>query len=233
MDRKQQIYAALKPKVKSFGFTKKELMSVAGIIDDNLTLPDDAKDEDVTNAIDEQIEAVVPVLKFGQSYASRIIDANKPDPKKKPKEDGNGDDDDDDNPSAGPKPKADDKGDSETLKLLKSLSEKFEKVESELSAIKTGKATETRRSKIEAKVKDLGEYGKQILKNFDRMSFKDEDDFEEFSSDVDEGIKAYNKERTEKGLDALGASAAGGSKGGDHKKELSDEGIDKLVDGIN
>lgn len=229
MDRKQQIYAALKPKVKSFGFTKKELMSVAGLIDDNLTLSDDAKDEDVTNAIDEQIEAVVPFLKFGQSFASRIIDANKS--QSKPK-DGDGDGDGTTPPAEpNPKPKDGD-GDSETLKLFKSLSEKFENVQKELSDIKAGKTTETRRSKVQAKVKDLGEYGKQLLKNFDRMSFKDEEDFDDYVTDMEEGIKAYNKERTDKGLAALGASAAGHQET-NHKKELSDAEIDKLVDGIN
>lgn len=230
MDRKQQIYAALKPKVKSFGFTKKELMSVAGLIDDNLTLSDDAKDEDVTNAIDDQIEAVVPFLKFGQSFASRIIDANKPKPK-----DGDGDGDGDPNtPPADPQPKPKDgDGDSETLKLLKTLSEKFENVQKELSDIKQGKTTETRRSKVQAKVKDLGEYGKQLLKNFDRMSFKDDEDFDDYVTEMEEGIKAYNKERTDKGLAALGASAAGHHQETDHKKELTDAEIDKLVDGIN
>lgn len=47
MDRKQQVLLKLKPKVKAFGFNKKELMSVAAKIADNLTSADDASDEDV------------------------------------------------------------------------------------------------------------------------------------------------------------------------------------------
>ena len=47
MDRKQQVLLKLKPKVKAFGFNKKELMSVAAKIADNLTSEDDASDEDI------------------------------------------------------------------------------------------------------------------------------------------------------------------------------------------
>lgn len=232
MDRKQQIYAALKPKAVSFGFTKKELMSVAALIDDNLALSDDANDEDVANAINEQIDAVVPILKFGQVYANRIIDADKK--AHQTKNDGNGVDSETEDATQ-QNQSGDDKvsKDNETLKLLKSLSERFETVESELIAIKSSKATETRRSKIEAKVKTLGEYGKQILKNFDRMNFKDEDDFENYASDIDESIKAYNKEMAEKGLDVLGASAAGGGKPAGKVKELGDEEINRIVENIN
>lgn len=47
MDGKQQVLLRLKPKVKAFGFNKKELMSVAAKIADNLTFADDVSDEDV------------------------------------------------------------------------------------------------------------------------------------------------------------------------------------------
>ena len=41
------VYLWFKPKVKAFGFNKKELMSVAAKIADNLTFADDVSDEDV------------------------------------------------------------------------------------------------------------------------------------------------------------------------------------------
>jgi len=226
MERKQQIYAALKPKAKSFGFTKKELMSVAALIDDDLELPDDAKDEEVANAIDERTDAVVPLLKFGQSYASRIIDASK-NTTGHGTDDGKGEHGTDDGVNDG--------GDSEAMKLLKTLSERFEKIEGELSAIKTGKTAETRKARLEKEIKDTGVFGQRILRNFERMSFNDEDDFEEFMTSVKDDLKAYNKERTDKGLEALGVIPSGGqSKEGDHKsEELDDAAIDKLVESIN
>lgn len=225
MERKQQIYAALKPKVKSFGFTKKELMSVASIVDDNLALSEEATDEEVTNAIDEQIDAVVPVLKLGQSYASRIIDANK---NPKPKND---EGDDGDKPS---EPKGDDgNGDNDKFALLM---KEFESMRQELAAFKSGRTTETRKSMLAAKVGKYGEYGKAKLRDFDRMSFKDDEDYDEFLNGVDAELKAIDKERTAKGLDALGNIPPGGgnAKDGDHKTmELDDAAIDKLIEGIN
>lgn len=51
MNRKQQVFVRLKPKMKAFGFNKKELMSVAAKIADNLTSEEDASEEDVNAEI--------------------------------------------------------------------------------------------------------------------------------------------------------------------------------------
>ena len=77
MDRKQQVLLRLKPKVKAFGFNKKELMSVAAKIADNLTSADDASDEDVNAEIDTAIDAVLPYLQVSQSFANRVIEENR------------------------------------------------------------------------------------------------------------------------------------------------------------
>ena len=45
MNRKQLVLLKLKPKVKAFGFNKKELMGIAAQIADNLTSADDAYSE--------------------------------------------------------------------------------------------------------------------------------------------------------------------------------------------
>ena len=55
MDRKEKVLLMLKPKVKAFGFNKKELMGIAAKIADNLTSADDASDEDVNAEIEERI----------------------------------------------------------------------------------------------------------------------------------------------------------------------------------
>ena len=90
MDRKQQVLLKLKPKVKAFGFNKKELMSVAAKIADNLTSTDDASDEDVNAEIDTAIDAVLPYLQVSQSFANRVIEENR----KKNDDDGTDGDDD-------------------------------------------------------------------------------------------------------------------------------------------
>ena len=45
MDRKQKVLLMLKPKVKAFGFNRKELQGIAVKIADNLTSADDAYSE--------------------------------------------------------------------------------------------------------------------------------------------------------------------------------------------
>ena len=64
----------LKPKVKAFGFNKKELMGIAAKIADNLTSADDASDEDVNAEIEERIDVVLPFLQVSQSYANRLAE---------------------------------------------------------------------------------------------------------------------------------------------------------------
>lgn len=74
MDRKQKVLLMLKPKVKQFGFNKKELQGIAAKIADNLTSADDASDEDVNAEIEEKIDAVLPYLQVSQSYANRLVE---------------------------------------------------------------------------------------------------------------------------------------------------------------
>lgn len=77
MDRKQQVLLKLKPKVKAFGFNKKEVMGIAARIADNLTSTDDASDEDVNAEIEAAIDAVLPYLQVSQSFANRVIEENR------------------------------------------------------------------------------------------------------------------------------------------------------------
>ena len=74
MDRKEKVLLMLKPKVKAFGFNKKELMGIAAKIADNLTSADDASDEDVNAEIEERIDVVLPFLQVSQSYANRLAE---------------------------------------------------------------------------------------------------------------------------------------------------------------
>ena len=46
MDRKQQVFLKLKPRVKALGFNRKELMGIAAQIADNLSSADDAYSEE-------------------------------------------------------------------------------------------------------------------------------------------------------------------------------------------
>mgnify|MGYP000552293501 CR=1 FL=1 len=74
MNRQQQVFVRLKLKAKALGFNAKELKGIAANIADNLKSAEDASEEDVNAEIDEQIEAVLPYLTFGQSQANRLLD---------------------------------------------------------------------------------------------------------------------------------------------------------------
>ena len=71
------------------------------------------------------------------------------------------------------------------------------------------KTTTSRKAKLEAILKDSGTFGTCTLKSFSKMSFENDDEFEEFLSEVEEDLKAYNQERADAGL-ALTPPAVGG-----------------------
>lgn len=227
MDRKQQVYAALKPKCNKFGFTQEELKSIAELIDGNLKLADDASEEEVTNAITTAVDATVPILAKGQVMASRVIDAyvkNHPDHKK---------DDDADPDKDKDKDSDKDKDDvnAATLKLIKELTDKVGGLTTELTALKSGKIKESRKEKLEKVLKDTGLYGTSILKGFDRMKFDTDEDFEEYMTDVETQVQDYKKEQKDKGLASM--TKRPGETPHFQGKEISDADIDRLVEGIN
>lgn len=233
MDRKQQVLLKLKPKVKAFGFNKKELMSVAAKIADNLTSADDASDEDVNAEIDTQIDAVLPYLQVGQSLANRVIEENR----KKNDDDETDDDDDDElsnttNRQAGSNkknPKNKGKND-DAPEWAKSMLDTVNALKDEVTTLKGEKITTTRKAKLEAVLKDSGTFGTRTLKSFNKMSFENDDEFEEFLSEVEEDLKTYNQERADAGLSTMGTPpAAGGGKPKDDEP-FSDNEIDAMAD---
>ena len=232
MNRKQLVLLKLKPKVKAFGFNKKELMGIAAQIADNLTSADDASEEDVNAEIDQKIDAVLPLLQVGQSYANRLAE----DARKKNDDDETDDDDDiDPTPSwkrqTGSKNPKNNKGKDDTPEWASALLKTVETLNGEIIALKGEKVTTSRKSKLESLLKDSGSYGKRIIKSFDRMKFETDDDFDEFLSEVEEDLKAYNQELADKGLETLGnPPAAGVGKGsGKEDEPFSDKEIEELA----
>jgi hypothetical protein len=233
MDRKQKVLLMLKPKVKAFGFNKKELQGIAAKIADNLTSDEDASDEDVNAEIEEKIDAVLPYLQVSQSYANRLVE----DARKK-NDDVEPDDDDDDEPiqrgkrQPGSKPnKNNNDRNDETPAWAKGLVDSVETLRGEIATLKGEKITTSRKSKLAELLKDSGSYGSRILKSFDRMRFETDEEFDDFYSEVEEDLKAYNQERADAGLAALGnPPAAGGGKGIRKEDEpFSDKDIEEMA----
>ena len=218
--------------MKALGFNRKELQGIAAKIADNLTSADDASDEDLNAEIDEKIDAVIPFLQVSQSYANRLLE----DERKKNDDDEPDDDDDDYKPSDRRKPGSkntkDDKdeNDDKTPEWAASLLKTVETLTNEITTLKGEKVASTRKAKLEELLKDAGSYGKRPLKNFDRMKFETDDEFDEFYSDVEEDLKAFNQELADKGLENLNTPPATGNKGGGKEDEpMSDKEIEDLA----
>lgn len=226
--RKVQDVLKTRKEIKALGFSRKELKGIAAKVADKLDLDDEASDEDVEKAINDEVDAVIPFLQTAQSLADRRLQEYKD---AHPADDDDDDDDDLDDPdddeggkspsNKGKKGKGN-KNQTATEKLLGELTNTIKGLQTEIADIKSGKTADSRKAKLEALVKDTGRFGERTLKSFARMSFKDDEEFEAYLDEVQEELDAENKERTEKGLDKLGTPPAVRTDGG-HETHKDDE----------
>ena len=241
----------LKPKAKSLGFTKEELEGVAEKIADNLGLDDDATDEALTAAATKAVDAQMFYLELSQKSANRIIQKNKEEreaaeaeAKKKAEEEAAA--------KAEKERKAKEEAErnenenlqklldsewakgikSENAKLAKMIEDQkaeFASMMSELNAVKAERVKAQRENKLKEILEGTGVFGERIKKNYAKMSFDTDADFDEFVSGVQEDINAFNQERADKGLDKLGIPATG-EKTEDGKVEpMSDAEVEALA----
>lgn len=217
----------LKPKVKALGFNEKELKGVAAKIADNLTLEDDASDEDINAAIDEAIDAVIPYLEVGRSYANRVINDSKKNGDEENEDGDGGEDPSSSEQTQKPKQKPAKPKEDEEPKWFKTYRETMEK---KFAAIEGARTAETRKGKLEKLLKDSGTFGKQIIKGFAKMKFETDEEFDEYLSEVEEDLKSYNQESADKGLGGTPPGAGNGGKGGKDLPELTDAEIEDIVE---
>ena len=81
---KTKILNILKPKIASLGFSKEEREDVVTHIVSNLSVAEDASDEEINAAITTSVDAVIPMLRLSQSVSSRIVNDYKTKAGKKP-----------------------------------------------------------------------------------------------------------------------------------------------------
>lgn len=210
---KQKVFMALKPKVSAFGFDKSEVMGIAAEIANNLNLKEDATDEEINEAIETQVNAVVPYLKFGQSQANRVINdwkknnANegevKPDPKEqKPAEENN---------------------------ELKELKEALFAMRESLKSLEAEKTTNVRKARLEKILDGSGTFAKSKLRDFSRMKFEKDEDFDAFCDEVESDLKSLVQESANQGLSKMTPPQNAKDENVD---VMSDEEIDKMADGM-
>lgn len=87
--------------------------------------------------------------------------------------------------------------------------DEFNAFRSEFNAMRAEQTKQSREKRLETLLEGSGVYGERIKKNYSKMSFDTDADFEEFVSGVQEDLKAFNQERADKGLDRLGKPAEG------------------------
>lgn len=185
---KTKVLNVLKPKTLALGFSQEELDGVAETISGNLT--DESTDDDIESAVKE----ILPFLKVSQQAATRVINAKKEELKKKsPKEPKNGGADDDE-PEEEPK-------------WFKSYREKTEQ---QILSLKQERDTASRLKVFEALLEGLPEKQKTSkLKDFGRISFKDDEDFNSYIEDQKEVVKEIKLELSEHGLDSFEIPSSG------------------------
>lgn len=203
----KQVLSILKPKCKALGFNLEELEGIAADIADNLELDEEASEEEINEKISSEVEAAIPYLKIAQKASNRVIQNSK-----------NNKNPESDDMNAG----QDGVGQEEEEKVpawAQAIISQQKAIQTELTGLKSERETDGRRSKLKALLKDTGTFGKSTLKNFDKIKFENETDFEEFYDGVVEDLATLNQERANAGLAKLGATAATSG----NKKEKEDD----------
>ena len=252
--RQRRVFTLLRTKTKAIGLNRKELEGLALKIDKDLELEKDASDEEIDAAIEEAIDAAIPFLEVSQSVAQRSIqnalqrrranqDTDDNDDDDSNDDDSNDDDSDGDGNGSG---KGKGKGkktpktpavDSAIMTLLKEQSDAIKSLNEKFASMQGSQTKDARRAQLKKLLENTGQYGKSVLKQFDFMDFKTDEDFEDYLDGVRDDLDAYNQERADQGLKKLGEVPTGGKddKGGKGGKieALSDEDIIALAGGSN
>lgn len=225
MNLVELILKVLKTKAKDLGFNEGELQSVAAVCAGNLTVTEETEEAERDAAINDIVDKVaIPILKSSQSASSRAIAAyKKAHPVTEPKKPG---EEDDDEPGK-KKPGAGEQTD-EMPAWAKALQDKISALEKENGELRNQRVSTGRKERLQELVKDTGRFGENFLKNFDRMTFKDDADFDEYLASVKTEVDGYKQDLANHGLDSLGNPPAVDKK--DDPKKLDQSVIDQMGD---
>ncbi|WP_183560675.1 hypothetical protein [Mucilaginibacter sp. SP1R1] len=120
-----------------------------------------------------------------------------------------------------------DPNESSTDKLLKALMAKMEKQDAAIAAMAGEKVTNTRRDQYAKALEGTSDAFKtKALKDFDRMNFKDDEDFTSYLTDATEDAKVFIQDDANSGLGNDRPAGSGGSSDTKQKGEASQAEID-------
>lgn len=204
---KELILIALLNKYKNLGFGQKAFQGVAEFLSQTVT---------EESAIETAISGVEPLLKSFQSDAdARVTSAvAKAKAEKEPGAD----------PKEPKEPKTPE-GD-EPPAWAKALIESNTQLKAELNTMKSGKTFETRKQTLEAKLeKAPAKFKEKILKDFARMSFEKDEDFDSYLTETETDLAAFTQDLADQGLGANKKPFVGGT-----TKEGISQGVQNFID---
>jgi len=213
MSLKEKIALRLKAKAAGVNLSKTRIDAIVARAEKGLT--DDSDD----TAIDANLDAINELTPFKdiaslddheRAKAKKIAD-DKEAARLKAIEEGK-------TPEPEPDP-----NESSTDKLLKALMAKIDKQDQAIAAFGQEKVAKTRREQYEKTLEGTSDVFKaKALKDFDRMTFKDDEDFTSYLTDAAEDAKSFVQEEINGGL---GGDRPAGGVGGNNastKKEASE-----------
>lgn len=209
---KTKVLQKLKPKAQSLGFNEEELEGVANQIAG--TLAEDATEEQ----IDKAVELFIPVLQVSQKMATRAINSAKPastkSEKKKEKEKDS---------------EEDDKKQDEMPAWFKAYKEENDKI---IQGFIGEKVATKRKSAFEEKIASLPDKHKEdMLKDFSRMNFTDDADFDAYLAEKTTSIASITQELANKGLSKMAVKPVTGNKGAEGDKVPAE--VEKRIEARN
>ena len=225
MNLVELIQKLLKTKAKDLGFNEGELQSVAAVCAGNLTVTEETEEAERDAAINDIVDKVaIPILKSSQSASSRAIAAyKKAHPVTEPKKPGEEDEDE-----PGKKKPGAGKETDEMPAWAKAMKDSIDKLTEENATLKAERASTSRKERLVELTKGTGRFGDNIVKGFDRMTFKDDADFDAYFDSVKTEVEGYKQDLANHGLDNLGNPPAVDHK--DEPKKLDQSVIDQMGD---
>jgi hypothetical protein len=194
---KQKILDALK--LKYNGVDATILNGVAEYLSKTVTTEDQ---------IGAAVEAAEPLTKPLQSEFDRRVSVLTAENKKLKEQGGN-----ELNPDGTPKtkPVEQSKGGDDTPAWAQVLIKKNEDLAAEINAIKAGKTGESRKTVLATKLEKVPEKQKNIiLKNFDKMQFASDEEFNSYLGELEADIPGIIQEVSDQGLSGMGKPFTGG-----------------------
>lgn len=207
---KEKIKARLKAKFSGVNLSQKRQDAIADKLAKKLT--DDSDDAAIDEALDDYNEI------FSFADMAKADDRTRTEEARKKAEEA----------ARGKKEETPETPGDDTPTWAKTLIETNNKLTERLNALESGKTAESRRAQLEAKLKDVPEKLKNnYLKQFDRLSFKDDEDFSGYLTDLETEAKELAQEFSNKSIGGFGVSKTGGNKS--DKTEPAKEEVKAIV----